>query len=491
MPVDECIQIGVALTTALEHLHSHGLVHRDVKPSNIIFIGGVPKLADIGLVASMDATMSFVGTSGFLPPEGPGTPQGDIYSLGKVLYEISMGRDRQEFPKLPSNLAEVEDSARLLELNAVILKACHHDPRQRYQSAEAMRADLERLCGGKSVRRAHQVEASVATGPTRGGMAGGRGGGFDIDRLGHLVWQPPANPEFSKRSTNLFANDKYDAGRVHYLMNSEPEIAKAAEYFQIAVNADTNFALAQAALAVSLCWSFGGTNANWELLPQAKQIAERALAKDDTLSEAHLALAAHAWIKEWDWLNAEKHYQTAVKCDPKNPQPHEWYGFFLFTCMGRTNEAIRELEAAVNLKPHSQTATRFLGDALFAARRYSEAVGRFEKAVEIDPSAMHHRLLSQALWWDGQIDRSLEESARAAELDGEDPATVAARMAELKRIFHEEGAAAFWRKQLEIRRGETRILDLAEACAAAGRTEEALDLLERAYASTTSSWSGI
>src|SRR2546427_3073747 len=153
LSADECIRIGLALTTALEHLHGHGLVHRDVKPSNIIFVGGVPKLADIGLVASMDATMSFVGTSGFLPPEGPGTPQADIYSLGKVLYEISMGRDRQEFPKLPPDLLvsasggsaigpvlpEKEGgsksaalsraaAAALLELNAVILKACHNDP---------------------------------------------------------------------------------------------------------------------------------------------------------------------------------------------------------------------------------------------------------------------------------------------------------------------------------------------------------------------------
>src|SRR5206468_12570335 len=142
LPVEECIQIGLSLTTALEHLHAHGLVHRDVKPSNIIFIGGVPKLADIGLVASMDATMSFVGTSGFLPPEGPGTPQGDLYSLGKVLYETSMGRDRTEFPKLPPDLAEFEDPGRLLELNAVILKACHHDPLHRYRSAREMGADL-------------------------------------------------------------------------------------------------------------------------------------------------------------------------------------------------------------------------------------------------------------------------------------------------------------------------------------------------------------
>ena len=130
LPFEECLQIGIALTTALEHLHKHGLVHRDIKPSNIVFVNGVPKLADIGLVTSLDATLSFVGTAGYFPPEGPGTPAADLYSLGKVLYEASMGRDRQEFPKLPADLSESAERERLLELNAVILKACHSDVRR-------------------------------------------------------------------------------------------------------------------------------------------------------------------------------------------------------------------------------------------------------------------------------------------------------------------------------------------------------------------------
>src|SRR6266550_8298213 len=55
LPFDECLELALALTTALEHLHQNGLMHRDIKPANIIFINGQPKLADIGLVADVDA----------------------------------------------------------------------------------------------------------------------------------------------------------------------------------------------------------------------------------------------------------------------------------------------------------------------------------------------------------------------------------------------------------------------------------------------------
>jgi len=136
LPVAECVEIAISLIHALEHLHAHGLVHRDIKPSNIIFVNGVPKLADIGLVTSVDATRSFVGTEGYLPLEGAGTPQADLYSLGKVLYEMSTGCDRKEFPKLPTDIATRPDRYALAELNAVVVRACQIDPCQRYQSAE-------------------------------------------------------------------------------------------------------------------------------------------------------------------------------------------------------------------------------------------------------------------------------------------------------------------------------------------------------------------
>ncbi|HEX5222345.1 MAG TPA: serine/threonine-protein kinase, partial [Verrucomicrobiae bacterium] len=158
LPFEECVRIGVALTTALEHLHENDLVHRDVKPSNIIFVNGVAKLADIGLVTSVDATRSYVGTEGFAAPEGPGSPKADLYSLGKVLYEISTGKDRQEFPELPTQLRELPDREGVIELNAVIARACRHDPKERYESAQAMHAELALLQSGKSLARLHRIE---------------------------------------------------------------------------------------------------------------------------------------------------------------------------------------------------------------------------------------------------------------------------------------------------------------------------------------------
>ena len=138
LPVEECVRLGAAMASALSFLHKHGLIHRDVKPSNIIFVGGVPKLADIGLVTDASDIHSYVGTEGFIPPEGPGSMSADIYALGKVLYEISTGNDRHAYPELPSELGNQVERCDFVELNKIILRACRANSRQRYPSADAM-----------------------------------------------------------------------------------------------------------------------------------------------------------------------------------------------------------------------------------------------------------------------------------------------------------------------------------------------------------------
>jgi WD40 repeat protein len=162
LPVAEVIELGVALARALASLHATGLVHRDIKPSNLVMVGGVPKLADIGLVAAASEGLTFVGTEGFVPPEGPGAPAADVYSLGKVLYELATGLDRQNYPRLPANLAERPDRRALLELNEVLVRACEPDARARFADAGAVLDELLLLQAGKSVRRLRNAERRTA-----------------------------------------------------------------------------------------------------------------------------------------------------------------------------------------------------------------------------------------------------------------------------------------------------------------------------------------
>jgi len=162
LPAAECVQVAIPLAAAVQHLHKHGLIHRDIKPSNIIFVNGIPKLADIGLVTDLGAAKSYVGTEGFMPPEGPGTAQADIFSLGKVFYEMSTGHDRQAFPELPTRVQEWEDFSTLGEFNEIVLKACESDPQRRYESVEELTSDLLLLQSGKSVKRLRVLEHRMA-----------------------------------------------------------------------------------------------------------------------------------------------------------------------------------------------------------------------------------------------------------------------------------------------------------------------------------------
>ncbi len=139
----ECLQICISLAETLDFLHSQGLIHRDIKPSNVIFVKGRPKLADVGLVAEVRTASqvhTFVGTPGFMPPppEPPGTVVSDIYALGMLLYVISTGSDPKFFPQLSATLLEKSGHADFMRINEVILKACHPDPLQRFQSVAEM-----------------------------------------------------------------------------------------------------------------------------------------------------------------------------------------------------------------------------------------------------------------------------------------------------------------------------------------------------------------
>ena len=157
----ETLAIGIELVRGLIGLHDRHLIHRDIKPSNVIMVGGSPKLADIGLVTFDTEARTFVGTEGFVPPEGPGSAGADIYGVGKLLYELATGLDRKDYPRLPPDFHSFPDRKLLLELNEILIRACEADPAKRYANAQALLDDLFLLQAGRSIRRLRYAEKSL------------------------------------------------------------------------------------------------------------------------------------------------------------------------------------------------------------------------------------------------------------------------------------------------------------------------------------------
>ena len=154
MPLDYVLEVGSQLAHTLDGMRCEQLVHRDVKPSNIVFVNGRAKLADAGSVA-MCNNPSFVGTEGYIPPEGPGTPRADVYALAKVLYEMSTGKDRLEFPSLPEKVVEGDSRKRWLEFNEIICAAA--EPRIQKSTIISARVLAERLDAMRQYAPSHQA----------------------------------------------------------------------------------------------------------------------------------------------------------------------------------------------------------------------------------------------------------------------------------------------------------------------------------------------
>ena len=144
LPLGECVKLGIALAKGLAALQRHHLLHRDIKPGNVIYVGDKPVLSDPGLVVEESEAASLVGTPGYVPPEKFTDAASDIYSLGLTLKAASFGRTLEDLDKGPAQ--EADTGAPLFPAWWRILnKATDPTPSRRYQSAKALAKDLERL----------------------------------------------------------------------------------------------------------------------------------------------------------------------------------------------------------------------------------------------------------------------------------------------------------------------------------------------------------
>ena len=149
MKLETVINIINPLLNGIESLHKSGLVHHDIKPGNIIFIAGIPKLSDVGLVSQL--AHSSAGTPGFVPKEyGSGNPikpadnfNIDLYALGKVVYCALTGLNAEEFPKWPYAMF----TPALKPANLFLLKACSDNASDRFTDVSSFRQALNQSAG--------------------------------------------------------------------------------------------------------------------------------------------------------------------------------------------------------------------------------------------------------------------------------------------------------------------------------------------------------
>jgi serine/threonine protein kinase len=139
----ECLASARQLLSGLAHLHAAGMVHRDVKPSNCLFVGRELKLADFGLLTRADLPASRQGTVKYMPPDGHMDARADVYAAGLVIYELVTGLPAESFPRLGCRAREIAADPTLGHLNRLALRACQPEPERRFGDACEMLAELE------------------------------------------------------------------------------------------------------------------------------------------------------------------------------------------------------------------------------------------------------------------------------------------------------------------------------------------------------------
>lgn len=154
LPVDEVASIADGLLAALGTLHSTGATHRDVKPANVLRVGGRWRLADVGLMSSIERVAGDRGTIAYWPPEKPRDRTADLYALGKSMFELATGESVVRFPALVEGTLRIPgDEPRNEVLRRIMLKACDDDPAERYRTAGEMRAALGTLRPASAIGR--------------------------------------------------------------------------------------------------------------------------------------------------------------------------------------------------------------------------------------------------------------------------------------------------------------------------------------------------
>jgi len=283
-------------------------------------------------------------------------------------------------------------------------------------------------------------------------------------------------------SANPQAHGEFLRGRYCLNKGTAEGVKSAIAYFEEATSRDSTYAVAHAGLAVALDLADHFRVLPGRLaFPRAKAAAMKALELNDSLPEAHNALAFAKHSFDWDWAGAEQVYQRAIALNPNFATARHWHGLYL-GMLGRVDEALAEMRRAQRLNPLSIIIRTHLGLMLHCGRRYDEAIEQLWQTLEMEPDfAAAHYFLGWAYEQKGMYEETITHLQKALIVSPDSPDRVGA-LGHARAVFKTKGYA---RKALEelhklAQRRFVSAYDFAIVYVGMGETDQAFQWLERA-----------
>jgi serine/threonine-protein kinase len=290
--------------------------------------------------------------------------------------------------------------------------------------------------------------------------------------------------QLSSADRNRFeAYQLYLKGRSYWNRRTPEALRTAIDYFEQANQKDANYALASAGLAD--CYNMlvlYSQLAPKEGFPKARAAAERALQIDDTLAEAHTALAFALYRNDWNWKEAERQFTRAIELNENYAPAHQWYANYLLS-MGRIREALAEAGRAQQHDPMSSIASLQAAWVYYFAGQYDQMIETCRKTLAMDPNFyVARRYLGMAYEQKGMYKEAIVEFEQAAALSG--GATL--MKAHLGHAYARAGDRARAEQvlaELEVRGKQSYVSSYHAALiyAGLGEVDKAFEQLERAY----------
>ncbi len=225
---------------------------------------------------------------------------------------------------------------------------------------------------------------------------------------------------------NTAAHSAYLKGR--YFLNQRTEVAlrQALENFALALKADSRFSRALAGTSdtySTLAWlEFVRPR---DAFPRARTAALRAIALDPTLAEAHASLGFVRFLYDRAWVEAEREFRQSIALNENYAPAHQFYSDLL-KAMGRLDEALAEIERALELDPLSLSINTALGHVLYLSRQYDRAIVQYRKALGLDPNfAQAHLWFGRPYLEKAMYDEAIAEVQTAVRLSKESTMSLA------------------------------------------------------------------